>query len=298
MKASRKISKRLMLLAVITLAIAGSPTFGNLIGLAATMSVNPPPFDFSDDFYRANGLVPGNIVLRVGTASRSTRDWVVDNSNTDPNRRNIRILETIPGTDGSGNLTYANITGVLNSTSFERNANGSLTARGQSAVALAERFRVFIFPKASAGSILDPFLPNKRQDNVFDTRDGYFSNNPLGMWVAAFVVYTPKAFTEEGYKKLDPIAATNGRDLDGTPILTSASLIDNLVQEGLVELRTRPIDDPVFRWVICPIPTDHRNGFIAPDAFVGTVKNPDGSELFPRLRQNFICLQQTGDWCN
>ena len=62
-----------------------------------------------------------------------------------------------------------------------------MTARGQAAVDIAERFRVFIFPKAGNGSILDP------------------------------------------------IAANNGRDLDGTPILTSASQIDNLVAKGFAE---------------------------------------------------------------
>jgi len=187
---------------------------------------------------------------------------------------------------------------VLNSTSFERNAAGQLTTRGQTAFDTAESFRVFIVPKASNGSILDPFLPNKRQDNVFDTRDGYFSNDPLGMWVAVWVVYTPRAFTSAGRKELDPIAATNGRDLDGTAILTSPSQIDNLAAKGLIELRSRPVDDPVFRWVICPLPEDPRNGFIRPDAFIRDVKRNDGTPVFPALGNNFRCLQQTGDWCN
>jgi hypothetical protein len=187
---------------------------------------------------------------------------------------------------------------VLNFTSFEHDAAGNLTARGQTSFDTAEHFRVFIFPKASNGSILDPFLPNKRQDNMFDTRNGYFSNDPLGMWLAVWVVYTPKAFTAEGRKELDPIAATNGRDLDGTPILTSPSQVDNLAADGLVELRTRPVNDGVFRWVICPIPEDPRHGFIRPDAFLRDVKRADGTPVFPALGNNFRCLQQTGDWCN
>ncbi len=258
--------------------------------------IGQSPFDFSDAAYRAHGVVPENIVLRVGDASRAG-DFVIDNSNTDPNRRNVRTIETTPGTTGTSGLTYANIMGVLNASGFERNGAGALTSRGQAAFDTAERFRVFIFPKASNGSILDPFLPNKRQDNVFDTRDGYFSNDPLGMWVAVWVVYTPKASTAEGRKELDPIAATNGRDLDGTPILTSPSQIDGLVSKGLVELRTRPVDDPVFRWVICPIPADPRNGYIRPDAFIRTVTN-SGVPVFPAHKNNFVCLQQTGDWCH
>lgn len=280
----------LMLTAVIGLNFnpTASASGGNDLGTS--------PFDFSDAAYRAQGVVPENIVLRVGTAARGG-DFVVDNTNTDPNRTNIRTIETTPGTTGSSGLTYANIFGVLNSTSFEHNAAGQLTTRGQAAFDTAERFRVFIFPKASNGSILDPFLPNKRQDNVFDTRDGYFSNDPLGMWLAVWVVYTPKAFTAEGRKELDPIAASNGRDLDGTAILTSPSQIDGLAAKGLIEMRTRPVDDPVFRWVICPIPEDPRNGFIRPDAFIRDVKRTDGTPVFPALGNNFRCLQESGDWC-
>ena len=295
-KRNRTSQLRLHLAAFALVALSGL-TF-NLTGFASGGNdLGTSPFDFTDTVYRAHGILPKNIVLRVGDASR-TGDFVVDNSNTDPNRRNIRTIETTPGTTGTSGLTYANIFGVLNSSGFERNAAGNLTARGQQAFDTAERFRVFIFPKASNGSILDPFLPNKRQDNVFDTRDGYFSNDPLGMWVAVWVVYTPAASTEEGRKELDPIAATNGRDLDGTPILTSPSQIDNLFAKGLIELRKRPVDDPVFRWVICPIPEDPRNGFIRLDAFIRDARRADGTSVFPALRNNFVCLQQTGDWCD
>jgi hypothetical protein len=299
MRTNSKTSKRTLWIAVFALALLALPALPfNTTGLAdGGNSLGQSPFDFSDATYRAHGIVPENIVLRVGDGSRAG-DFVVDNTNTDPTRRNIRAIETTPGTTGNSGLTYANIMGVLNSTSFEHNADGSLTARGQATFDTAENFRVFIFPKASNGSILDPFLPNKRQDNLFDTRNGYFSNDPLGLWVAVWVVYTPKAFTAEGKKELNPIAATNGRDLDGTPILTSPSQIDNLAAKGLIELRTRPVDDPTFRWVICPIPEDPRDGYIRPDAFLRDVKRTDGTSVFPALRNNFICLQQSGDWCD
>lgn len=296
MRTKNKTSQWTLRLTFFAFALLAGLAF-NTTGLANGDDLGTSPFDFTDGVYRAHGIVPENIVLRVGDASR-TGDFVIDNTNTDPNRRNIRTIETTPGTTGSSGLTYANIFGVLNSTSFARDATGNLTTAGQQAFDTAERFRVFIFPKASNGSILDPFLPNKRQDNLFDNRDGYFSNDPLGMWVAVWVVYTPKAFTAEGKKELDPIAATNGRDLDGTAILTSPSQVDNLAAKGLVELRTRPVDDPVFRWVICPIPEEPRNGFIRPDAFIRDVRRADGTSVFPALRNNFICLQQTGNWCS
>ena len=203
MRLNRKNSQWKVWLAAFALTVAAVAGFSFNTNVSAGGSdLGTSPFDFADATYRAYGIVPENIVLRVGTPSR-TGDFVIDNSNTDPNRRNVRTIETTPGTTGSSGLTYANIFGVLNSTSFEHNAAGQLTSRGQAAFDTAEHFRVFIFPKASNGSILDPFLPNKRQDNLFDTRDGYFSNDPLGMWLAVWVVYTPKAFTAEGRKELD-----------------------------------------------------------------------------------------------
>jgi len=299
MRTSNSRARRTLRLGVFAASLlsAAALAFGTTGFADGGGNIGQSPFDFGDATYRAHGVVPENIVLRVGDASRAG-DFVVDNTNTDPLRRNVRAIETTPGTTGSSGLTYANIMGVLNSSGFERNAAGALTSRGAAAFDTAERFRVFIFPKASNGSILDPFLPNKRQDNVFDTRDGYFSNDPLGLWVAVWVVYTPKAFTAEGRKELDPIAATNGRDLDGTPILTSPSQLDGLASEGLVELRTRPVDDPVFRWVICPIPEDPRDGYIRPDAFIRDVKRSSGAPVLPALGNNFTCLQQSGDWCD
>ena len=228
------------------------PGMGDATGRTGTArNPNPPPFDFSDSFYRENGLTPEGIRERAGNADRNPTHWTVDNSNTDPERRNIRILETTGGFNNSGNLIYYSIMGTVFPDTFERDANGHLTERGQRALEVANKFRAFLFPKASAGSILSPAPPNRRQDNIFDTRDGYFSNNPLGLWILAFVVYTPKAFTDEGRKVLDPIAAINGRDLDGTPILTTADLIDKLAAKGLVEIRTRNQDGSQgFPWVI------------------------------------------------
>jgi hypothetical protein len=60
-----------------------------------------PPFDFSDDFYRKNGVDPTKIPNRPRfpdepfyLADRNPLHYVVDPSNNDPTRRGIRILET------------------------------------------------------------------------------------------------------------------------------------------------------------------------------------------------------------
>lgn len=210
--------------------------------LASGVSFAQPPFDFSDGFYRQLGINPDLIQNRVdGTAPAS----IMDTSNTDPTRRDIRVRDTTGGFDNSGNIIFYNIFGFVNPVTFTNDD------AGRQAKALANSFRAFIFPKKS-GLPLSPAPPNRRQDNVFDTRNGYFSNNPLGLWLLVFVSYTDKALnTADGLKALADLAQKNGNDLDGTPIIKSASDIDNLAANGFVKLISRAADGSQgFPWVI------------------------------------------------
>ena len=122
---------------------------------------------------------------------------------------------------------------------------------GQKALAIAEKFEAYIFPKAS-GNPLSPALSNRRQDNVFNTIDGYFTNNPLGLWTAVFVSYTPAAFnTAKGQATLAALAAKNGTDLDGTPMIRKAIEVDVLERKGFVQTQTRALDGSQgFPWII------------------------------------------------
>src|SRR3984893_1000881 len=76
---------------------------------------NPPPFDFNDAFYAANGIDVNHLdapaagrfgfFRRTGPPARDGQvNWVIDNSNADPDRKNIRILATTGGyiDDGTG----------------------------------------------------------------------------------------------------------------------------------------------------------------------------------------------------
>lgn len=207
-----------------------------------------PPFDFSDTFYLQNGINPANILERVnGTcpASDMPACSVVDNSNTDPDRRNVRVLSTTGGSNHEGNPLYYNIFGMAMPNTFTNDA------AGQKAMQIANFFSAYIFPKAS-GNPLSPALPNRRQDNVFDTRNGYFTANPLGLWTAVFVSYTPAAFsTPEGQKTLAALAAKNGTDLDGTPIIRKAIEVDDLGKKGFAVQQTRALDGSQgFPWII------------------------------------------------
>jgi hypothetical protein len=207
-----------------------------------------PPFDFSDAHYLANGINPANILARVnGTcpASDMPACSVVDNSNTDPDRRDIRVLSTTGGFDHEGNPLYYNIYGMVMPNTFTNDA------AGQKAMSIANFFSAYIFPKAS-GNPLSPALSNRRQDNVFDTRNGYSVANPLGLWTAVFVSYTPAAFnTPKGVSTLAALAAKNGTDLDGTPMIRKAIEVDVLERKGFAETRTRALDGSQgFPWII------------------------------------------------
>jgi hypothetical protein len=209
-----------------------------------TPSGSGPPFDFSDSFYLANGINPANIQQRVGTAN-SASAFVVENSSPDANHNNIRITETTGGFNHEGNVLYYTINGFVNPGTFTNDA------AGQNAMAIAEFFTAYIFPKAS-GDPFSPALSNRRQDNVFDTRNGYSVANPLGLWTAQFVSFTPAAFnTSDGQATLAHLAALNGTDLDGTPILKTAMEVDGLEKKGFVIEQHRNFDGSQgFPWII------------------------------------------------
>jgi hypothetical protein len=254
---------------------------------AGTVTGSGPPFDFSDAFYLANGIDPANILNRVNGMDGNS---VIDNHVPGPDFRNIRITNTTGGADNNGSLLYYVITGFVMPNTFTSDA------AGQAALATAEKSRAFIFPKASGGP-LDPSPGNRRQDNVFDYV--YDPRNPLGLWTATFVSYTPAAFnTAAGQQALANVGEKNGHDLDGTPLLFSTSDITGLQQDGYVQLQHRAFDGSQgFPWIILPIIHDPRGGSIAKDAFLTDVDKPDGTPLVPLVSEQFGCLQQTGNYC-
>lgn len=200
-----------------------------------------PAFDFTDEFYRQNGIDPDEILNRLDGEDGLS---VIDDS-PHPDFTDVRIIETTGGFDGSGHVFYYTINGMVMPETFTDDE------AGDRAIEIANSFRAFIFPKAD-GDPLGPAPPNRRQDNVFDTSGGYFSNNPLGLWLLVFVSYTDDAFdTEDGQEALADLAEKNGLNLDGTPVIKTVSEIENLADDGFVELRTRALDGSQgFPWVI------------------------------------------------
>lgn len=244
----------------------------------------PPPFDFSDAFYTKNGIKIDRIQnlgpdSRVGFAGDTQAgaefganpkdfggqyNWLLDPSNTDPTRKGVRTVQTTGGFDKDGNLIYYSIMApVPDQTFFTEDDAGSR------AHDLANRFRAFIFPKqfksgamrfetcpvgvqpgTAAGAsciVLNPGPGNRRQDNLFETKDEYFCGNLLGLWLLEMVIYTPQIQSLSGQIFLSYLAAKNGVNLDGTPVLKTLAEIEGLAAGGyakLVELPDAPHPGP------------------------------------------------------
>ena len=234
-------------------------------------------FDFTDAYYQQNGVNPANIDGR--------RQAVLPLATTDTPpvsyENNTRALLTLPAYGASGEVEFFTVLGGGDATLFT-----STSARLN-----AEKYREFLFPKQGT----DPVgLGAFRQDTLLDTRGGYFSNDPLGIWLHTWVSYTSAAFnTKDGQKALADLGKKNGYDLDGTPILTSASDIDGLAAKGFVTLTNRPTTDKL-RYAVCPTVKDPRNGAIAKDQFLAFTKKADGTPLEPSFVAQFNSLQTTG----
>ncbi|HEY6352077.1 MAG TPA: hypothetical protein VI636_21995 [Candidatus Angelobacter sp.] len=99
---------------------------GSIAGAQTFTQINPPPCDFTDQFYQDNGLdlaTGSELTLepdgRFGTfrqtgppANSNQVNWVADStcSPNDPTRRNFRILATTGGNADDGNSPFTNNT--------------------------------------------------------------------------------------------------------------------------------------------------------------------------------------------
>jgi hypothetical protein len=71
------------------------------------------------------------------------------------------------------------------------------------------------------------------------------------------------------------------------------------LSKGLIAKRLRNPDGsegPVYS--ICPVIKDPTDGGIAPDQFLAYTRKPDGTPLEPIFFNNFVSLQNTGDWAD
>jgi hypothetical protein len=323
--------------------------------------INPPPFDFTDAFYNANGInvqelnteAAGRFGLFRKTgppAGPNQLNWVIDNSNTDPNRNNVRILASTGGyKDDTGSPTqFISIIAFLTNQNF---FTGVANARGLQTKDIVGNFEAYVglkqvgrdgvfrpTPCASIGDQVEVAkgncfrvdsvaTPSLRQDWRFSTNrsaiDGsgplsYFGDDLLGMWIITYFWYSAAGFgpqqTPDCKSALNFIAGRNGLSLDGTPLIKTGAEL-HFLENNLQGLESRDFPSPPATacalegnldaggadhgpvWLVCPSIPDPTQGGIAPDAFVDTVHNLDGSPLDPQIAASFNCLQKTGQFC-
>jgi hypothetical protein len=248
---------------------------------AAQASVLDRLYDFTDDYYRANGIDPAKLGGRKQAPSASA---VIDVPNFSW-QRNVRVISTSSGYGASGEMRFLAVMAGFGPDGFLNNS------AGQNARQIAEKYVEYIFP--SQGT--DPVgLGASRQSVLLDTSGGYFSNNPLGLWLHVWISYSPKAFnTSDGKKMLADLAKKNGLAKDGTPMIKTLSDLNNLYSKGFVTKSTR---NDGLRYAVCPTMKDPRDGGIAPDAFYNPLKRADGSLVEPYFLDGFKNLQLYGDW--
>ena len=249
MKSMRMHVESVSLVSVLLLSILLFATLAPPAAYAQNDNNNPPPFDFNNDFYRVNGIFPelltsagqrfgfaadGITPIRLtgAPAGSGQVNWVMDNSNTDPTRNNIRILASTGGyKDDTGSPTqFISIIAFLTDQAFFTQNNqhgGTGNARGLPMQDIAGNFEAYvglkqigpggIFHPTPCASIGDPVAvangncfsvasvatPNLRQDWRFSTNrnaiDGsaplsYFGDNLLGMWIITYFWYNANGF--------------------------------------------------------------------------------------------------------
>jgi hypothetical protein len=245
-------------------------------------------FDFIDPYYYQNGVDASRIFGRRQVTGNG-------NSITDtPNfwfQRNVRAQRLNPAYSDSGKPTFWAVMGDLNNESF------TLDGAGANAKTLANRYVLYVFPTRTGNQI---GLGNNRQADIVDLSGGYFSNDPLGLWIHVWISYTDRAFnTRDGQKALADLQQKNGLALDGTPIIKTKSELENLLSKGFAAKRLRNADGsegPMYG--ICPVIKDPTNGGIAPNDTLGLVRKADGTPLEPELLRQFESLRTTGRWAN
>lgn len=279
------------------------------ISAAQSTHSNIPPYDFSDNFYLANGLDPTKIVLRL---ENGVDGGVLDPSFTSPDISPIRETFYTGTFDRNGLINFTSILGVLvNSSAFTPDSFG------QNMHSVADSFQAFVFPKqpsltnvvcnppggSGACVTLSPVAPNRRQNTMFDTRATYFCIDLVQVWLAEYVIFTPQAFTAAGQAVLRPIAQANGISFDGTPVLNTLDQVESLQQQGLVTLAEVPdtvADDGSqgVRYVVCAVMQDPTDGTVTADGKLIDATHADGTPVSPDFSKEFACLQSTGNFCS
>lgn len=244
-------------------------------------------FDFTDQYYAQNGVDISRIINRRQVTGNGNSVFDTPNFSF---QRDIRASRLNPAYADNGTITFWAVMGDIDNSGFLNNR------AGQRARDIANSYILYVFPTRTGNPI---GLGNNRQADIVDLRGGYFSNDPLGLWLHVWISYTDAAFnTREGSKMLAQLQRNNGLASDGTPIIKTLSELNNLLDKGFARKRFRNPDGsegPMFG--ICPVIKDPTDGGIAIIDTLAQVR-VNGQPLEPEILRQFDSLRLTGDWAN
>jgi hypothetical protein len=251
MGAAKRIAPRAIGAALVLLGLAFAPF---------TEAGEPKfhPFQFNDQYLLESGIhVDFTVDHYVFPDANVARDATRLETAPDSRYNDVRVIETTGGYMHNGNLLYYMAPSKVMPDRVDEHGHevpGSFThdAAGDTQRTICNEYRAFMFPKKN-GLPLSPASPNRRQDNIFETDNGYFSNNPLGCWRLTFVSWDgPNVNSAKCEDHRTDLLEDNGPSLDAdTPIIKTKSTIDNLAADGCVRLRQREENgDDGFPWVI------------------------------------------------
>jgi len=208
-------------------------------------------------------------------------------SEASPNddHRGFRNFIVLPAQTHSGHPVFFHVLGEISGDAFTDDS------AGDEAFEIAEDAALYLFPSAGVDPLTTDLPFPFRQSDLMDLRGGYFSNNPLGLWVLIFPIYTEDAIDQmDTHPLLLEMAEENGLDTDGTPLIRTRGDLRELHREGLLDLVKRPVHGGLPRYSICPTYKDPRDGVIRP----GDILFESAAQ--PELGEAFESLQSTGDW--
>lgn len=293
------------------------------------------PYEPTDEFMLENGVDPTKILSTFagdgGGGTGGFAPWVSDAQPCDADHTEKRRTRYEACHFHNGDPCYFVVTGQLDQNAFTDDESG------EEAFEIAESnviYEVTQHPPAPF-PFFDPFCCGfavGNQTKIIDERHGYFSGNPLGLWVIKFVQFTTAALGNPGHELLQELREENGGNNNQglMPLIFTVNEIEELEEEGLVTVRAREGANGVPgapegpRYLLCPTHKDGEDGaiqpfpthveyqvpcalLITPDptdpaghirtclAFPFSPTPPAGEE---NLYSEFDCLQRTGESCD
>jgi hypothetical protein len=248
------------------------------------------PFDFTEDFYKLNGVDVDQVFNRRTGYDGLSVIW----KSINPYHNNVRVLVTLPAYDQYGQMMFWYPLGDMPRSAFLEEASGA------AAMQMAEDFPIYVFPDKRISTFAG--FGDSRQAPLMDISLAAPKRmNPLGLREILLVRFTDKAFSGEGADLMGYMAKKNGLATDETPILKSVADLIWMRKERMVTVESTgyfPFAPYDGQYSAAPLIADPRHGVLAQDAFL-LMPMENGQPLAAEMEfmSEFLCLQKTGNWC-